>query len=363
MVSERLINRFEESLTELAEISGSKEKTSIITNLEVIDAAPAGLTDYIIIEDSKDGDYITAVKVPGVTYSNGDLVNVLFIDGAEPIAYQQGTGSTGVGAAVDRIYDSAFSSLAGQSDASADFAWTGNVTAVGISQALHHPYNLTGDATESEHWEDNDASFPAGWTETDAAADTDTDSTYSFWYIQGSSAEVSWDYRRQTAVDLEVDTTTNLRIEIGPLYFQDAGYSADIDYYFGVYRDNAGIDVDTFTRVHLQWDSAGSQWRIRGELKDSSSGTQKNGTWLVFTNPLHIPIWLSVQIANTTNRGITFISTWPPSITPGLSGTFLQNATPTTVLDYNNVWLRFHQTRGAGGNDRLFMDALNFLIN
>lgn len=33
------------------------------------------------------------MKVPGITYSNGDLVNVLFIKGTEPIAFQQGAGS------------------------------------------------------------------------------------------------------------------------------------------------------------------------------------------------------------------------------------------------------------------------------
>jgi hypothetical protein len=123
MVSERLISRFEESLIELSEISGSKEKTSIITNLEVIDAAP-GITGFIIVEDSKDGDYITAATIPGMIYANGDLVNVLFIDGTEPIAYQHGSGSGGVAFTVDRVYRPDFTATVLTGDNSNDVTLT-----------------------------------------------------------------------------------------------------------------------------------------------------------------------------------------------------------------------------------------------
>lgn len=80
-------------MQELAELGGGMERTKIFPNLEVIDAAPVNLpVDYIVIQDDE-GYYIPALKVPGITYTNGDLVNVLFIKGTEPIAFQQGAGS------------------------------------------------------------------------------------------------------------------------------------------------------------------------------------------------------------------------------------------------------------------------------
>lgn len=83
---------------ELAALSGGLERTSIFPNLTVVDAAPANLpAQYIIIEDNE-GFYIPALKVPGVTYAVNDTVNVLFIKGTEPIAFQQGSESPGGGA-------------------------------------------------------------------------------------------------------------------------------------------------------------------------------------------------------------------------------------------------------------------------
>lgn len=284
--------------------------------------------------------------------NNGDTTvsGHLILDGSSKAVKGSGSNAPDLGTSTD---SEKFGSAYLVSDLRADR----------IAQALHHPHTLTGDATESEHFEDNDSSYPVGWTETDAAADTNTNNTYSMWFIEGNNAETSYDYRRQTAVDLENDCPTNLRIEVGPLFFRNAIYSADADYYIGIYRDNSGIDVDTFARFHLQWDSAGGAWQVRAEVKDSSSGTQKDGTWLVFSEPLNIPIWFSIQLAHTTNRGITTLASWPITVTPALTGTVLQNTTPSTVLSYGNVWLRLHQTRGAGGADRIFLDGINFTIN
>lgn len=97
-----LVNIFQE----LAETSGGMERTSIWPNLLVVDSSPADLgSTYIIIEDNE-GFYIPALKVPGVTYADGDYVNVLFIKGTEPIAFQQGAGSPGGGVGPHNILSS-----------------------------------------------------------------------------------------------------------------------------------------------------------------------------------------------------------------------------------------------------------------
>lgn len=100
MMDETKLNDLVEIFRELAELSGGYEETKIYTNLEVINASPANLpAGYIIIKDSEDY-HIPALKVAGLTYANGDLVNVLFIKGTEPIAFQQGSGSSAVGYAL-----------------------------------------------------------------------------------------------------------------------------------------------------------------------------------------------------------------------------------------------------------------------
>lgn len=95
MTNEVILGRLESIFDEIARLGGKRETTSIVTNLTVVDASPSGLTNYIIIQDNRDGDYIPALKVPGVVYANNDLVNVMFIEGTEPIAFQQGAGSGG----------------------------------------------------------------------------------------------------------------------------------------------------------------------------------------------------------------------------------------------------------------------------
>jgi len=89
---------------ELIEVSGNLERTKIFPNLEVIDDAPTGLSsEYILIQDDE-GFYIPALKVPGVTYAIGDKVNVLFIKGTEPIAFQHGSGSSGGGGSGGNVW-------------------------------------------------------------------------------------------------------------------------------------------------------------------------------------------------------------------------------------------------------------------
>ncbi len=94
MPSERAITQMVDLFTDVIDLGGVEERTAIVPNLTVIDAAPTGLTNFIIVQDDRDGDNILAKTVPGVVYANSDKVNVLFIRGTEPIAFQQGSESS-----------------------------------------------------------------------------------------------------------------------------------------------------------------------------------------------------------------------------------------------------------------------------
>lgn len=94
-MDELRIDKLTQVLKEVIAFGGQSETSRIAPNLEVIDATPPVTTvpaGYIIIENEQ-GFYIPALEVPGVSYANGDLVNVLFIKGTEPIAMQQGSSS------------------------------------------------------------------------------------------------------------------------------------------------------------------------------------------------------------------------------------------------------------------------------
>jgi hypothetical protein len=97
MPNEALISKIENMLAEIVALGGQNERTSIVPNLTVQDANPAGFSDFVIISDDRDGDNILAKKVGSVIYADNDLVNVMFIEGAEAIAFQQGSQSSNNG--------------------------------------------------------------------------------------------------------------------------------------------------------------------------------------------------------------------------------------------------------------------------
>lgn len=97
MPNEATIARMMDIFTEVIDLGGVEERTAIVPNLSVTDAAPTGLTGFVIVQDDRDGDNILAKTVPGVVYANNDKVNVLFVKGTEPIAFQQGSESSSSG--------------------------------------------------------------------------------------------------------------------------------------------------------------------------------------------------------------------------------------------------------------------------
>lgn len=97
MPDEALITAIENIMAQVIKLGGANEQTSIVPNLVVQDANPTGLDGFVIVSDGRDGDNITARKLGSVIYANNDSVNVLFVEGAEAIAYQQGSGSSNNG--------------------------------------------------------------------------------------------------------------------------------------------------------------------------------------------------------------------------------------------------------------------------
>lgn len=97
MPDERLINQIENILGKITTLGGKRERTSMVPNLTVIDAAPTGLDGFVIVSDDRDGDNILAKKVGSIIYTNGDKINTLFVEGTEAVAFQQGSESPSSG--------------------------------------------------------------------------------------------------------------------------------------------------------------------------------------------------------------------------------------------------------------------------
>jgi hypothetical protein len=97
MPNETLISEIENLLADVIDLGGDNERSQIVPNLTVQDANPTNLDGWVIVSDDRDGDNILARKVGSVIYSDNDLVNVMFLRGTEPIAFQQGTRSSNNG--------------------------------------------------------------------------------------------------------------------------------------------------------------------------------------------------------------------------------------------------------------------------
>lgn len=94
MINEKRIAALSHAMMALIEVAGANENTKLYPNVEVINASPADLpAGYIIVEDES-GHYIPAVLVAGLSVSNGDKINLLYVKGTEPIAFQQGSEGT-----------------------------------------------------------------------------------------------------------------------------------------------------------------------------------------------------------------------------------------------------------------------------
>lgn len=227
-----------------------------------------------------------------------------------------------------------------------------------ILEGVWYDYPLS-DTTEGDHFRQNAATYPAGWTEVDAPAATNTNNLYSFWFIRGTSADVSWDYRLQTGITIEsMAANAWASFLFGPFLFRDGKYTADVDYYFSIHGQTAAaFDASKYVRVHLQWSSAGSVWRIQGESDANDGGGQTASGWTNLTaGPIVQPLFFRVAIQNNVNK--TTREYWGAQYLPAYHS-IIQQVDETTT--WGQVWWRVHQSRGAGIDDYWSLGAIDYL--
>ncbi len=227
-----------------------------------------------------------------------------------------------------------------------------------VSEAVWPDHPLR-DVDEGDHFRQNAGVFPTGWTETNAAAVTNTDQVYSFWYLLGTAADVAWDYRKQTGITVEsLAANAWASFQFGPILYRDGAFAADVDYFFAIHGETAAaIDLTEYVRVHLWWDSANSLWKVRGE--SNNGGGETASAWRTLDpNPLHEPIFFRVLVRNNANKTCRgYIG----SVYVAAAQSLLQSVNEITT--WGQVYLRMHQTRGAGVQDYLFVGAVDYLLN
>lgn len=250
-------------------------------------------------------------------------------------------------------------------DNAGDVATVGDVaaggTAKGIVQGVWFDYGLVDSGNASgvaTHFRDNGSGTPAGWTAADAAVTSLTNYKYSFWYLANTSADGSWDYRKQTSINLESQAASAVTtFMVGPIILTDGRYTADISYHFGIYRNNAGaIDTGTYSRVRVWWDSATSLWKLVAEERDGS--VAHSATITLDQTPLQ-PLYVAFTVQNAVAKSTRQF--WGSFPDPSVMRKNIQN--PTTAPTWGQMWVRFHQTRGAGINDALMVGALDYVGN
>lgn len=213
------------------------------------------------------------------------------------------------------------------------------------------------DATNGSHLNDDSASYPSGWTEADAPQTTNTNDAFGFWDIVGSSGNAAWKYRKQTPFNIgALATNDHKSFHIGPIIIKESLPTADLNYYLGVYRDNAGtIDENTFLRININWASASSLWQVRAERKDGT--TQANGTYYPLARVPVGPLWLRLVLKNSTNRDVfAYVGAVPFPVMQMQ----IVNSNVGSGVTWGQVWWQFHMSRGTGPDDRLMVGGIDY---
>jgi len=162
------------------------------------------------------------------------------------------------------------------------------------------------DETFGQLFDDNDSSYPSGWTESDAAPTTDTNRFGKNWTIFANSSNNTFDYRKQLSItSTEYPTILNgLFTGIG---LRSAFFSAAISYQFRISADNSGSpSTNDYIEVEFQYDTSTDLWKVKGSTR--SGGTLSSGAFytLPLTSPetLHVRLYMNKILggASTTYR-------------------------------------------------------------
>lgn len=212
------------------------------------------------------------------------------------------------------------------------------------------------DPTNGSHFNDNTASYPAGWTQADDPQTTASNNEYGFWSIVGSNGNNSWKYRKQSPYNIgSLASNAYKSFHFGPLLIREVLPTADLNYYFGIYRDSGGIDENTFVRLNINWLAASSLWQLRAERKDGT--TQTNSAYYPLARLPVAPLWLRVTARNSTNRDV---AAYLGAVRFPLMQMQLMNATLGSGITWGQVWLQIHMSRGAGPDDRIMLGGYDY---
>lgn len=207
--------------------------------------------------------------------------------------------------------------------------------------------NNNGDA---QRFDDNDSSYPSGWTEEDAALQTDTNTLNGFWYISGTNSETSNAYYK-----MMTGTVASWQsYQFDSVFYRDGQFTDDMDYYFGLYKNNGSDapDTDFFIRCNLHWDSTNSKWQVRGEMKDGT--TQTNGAYIDLNAIPQQPLYFRVnrRASSDTVRAYVGLNYISDSHTQLLSDSLDRT-------QWGNAILRVSMSRGNGVQNYLYLSGID----
>ena len=216
------------------------------------------------------------------------------------------------------------------------------------------------DTTNGSHFNDDNGTFPAGWSVNDAAQESTTSAPVGFWKLVGAAGNTTYKYRTLTPLDVVVSAPGGWKSYVmGPVIIKDALATADINYYFGIYRNNAGaIDENTFVRININWLQASSLWQIRAERKDGT--TQTNGTYYTIPRMPIPPMWLRIALQNSTNRDC---GVFMGAINSAYLQTPLMTAAVGSSVTWGQAWMQIHSTRGTGPDDAILIGGVDYNSN
>lgn len=224
-------------------------------------------------------------------------------------------------------------------------------------QAPNYDFKLY-DATNGDHFNTDGVTYPVGWTEVSSPFYGNSVSN-GFWIVANGGADTTWGYKKQPGFTVEsLGSNAYISALYGPIRVMDSRNAADLTYYFGLYRDSTGIDITTFNRIALNWDSASSVWRVRHEYKDGT--TQTNGYWFNLPYPpLQQDLWFRITLQNDTNKSIRAYVSYDQSYR---AQSLIGNADIGSGVTWGNVWNQVSQIRGSSGTiDILSIGGIDYL--